>query len=144
MQSCARGRRPQKIILPPCLAFVLCLMETSVLGTAPALLLGFKSGGKVFISADLRLCSGTNRLPSESRMDWRGVWVLVPFSLHHFLATGWEEDWEEQEWKAEGLTLLRWGVRRLHTEAQKAEWILTSLIRNGKETISQEQCDNYQ
>jgi len=30
-------------------------------------------------------------------MDLGGGWVLVPFSLHHFLVSGWEEDREEQE-----------------------------------------------
>lgn len=60
MQCRASGRRPQKVILPPCLPFLLCLRETSVLGTAPALLVGFKSEGKVFISVDLRLCPYTH------------------------------------------------------------------------------------
>lgn len=84
MKTCARGRRLQTVILPLFFVFVLCLMETSVLGTALAFLWGFKSEGKVFSSVDLALylnIDAVKQIISNQRAEWIAVWILVPFCI---------------------------------------------------------------
>lgn len=110
IQSFTRGKRPHKVILPSHLTFLLCLMETSVLGTAPTLLQGFASEGKVFILVDLRLRPNIHageKIISHHRAEWteEGAGSLSPSLCIISLWQSGKRTGKSRRWKAEVPTI---------------------------------------